>query len=297
MLELIQKHEQHSPDLLHGGTLALGLGMAVAVDHFASSHDLHALRTEAQFHTQHHPDNTETIVVLPGCQMNGKKLFDTVAPMARNANLIVADYPDRGFNIEQVCAGVAAELRTMRTERPNIICQSMGGLVLRHFLEYAEDTGLADQTEGFGSIVLDDALHDSRDIRPTYSMLLRGARAARNSWCADHIKPLLMTKSTGFSTQSHVITAADQGEFILHGPHPNGNYQSLVEQSYFVHGPAGDKVVKTDQSLLKFRGNFGPTMREITDQHRSPKSHTAGAEHTPLLLALAQYRKQQAMAA
>jgi hypothetical protein len=92
-------------------------------------------------------------------------------------------------------------------------------------------------------------------------------------------------QNDGFSAKSHIATVADQGHFIL-GQHPNGSYEDIVETSYFVHGPGRDNVVRTLQSLLKFRGRFGPSLIEAIDQSRPAGNHTAGTKHLGYLAGL-----------
>ncbi len=280
------ENQIHTSEHHHGGLATLGIGMAVAFDHLAGGHELHQLRTEPNYYVSQ-PDAKNELIVLAGCQMDGRRLSERYQAHKPNTRLVVADYPQTGLNIEQFCEGLANTLRDMRAERSNIVCHSMGGIVVRHFLEYANSTGLTDQMGGFGKVVLDDPIHDARDIRWPYNALLRGSIAMQHSWAADHIKHFVTAHDSGFSANAHIATAADQGHFIL-APHPKGNYEDIVEATYFVHGPGGDHVANTLQSLYKFRDRFGSGLIELTDNRRTAGSHTAGPQHLDYLLELSQ---------
>lgn len=285
-------HIPNNPEILGGGIAAVGMGAVLSLDRLQGSRAVREFRSYPDFYTA---DNNaaETLGLLPGCQTDGELEFDQLRSGSFNQNLVVADYPEKNFDIKQVCRGLGDAFLRLEARKPNIICKSTGGIVVRHFLEYAQESGLAEQLDGFGSIVLDDAIHDASDVRLAYRALVKGATLTRNSWVVDRLKPQIMSHIAGkdsFSNRAHVETVASEGAFINRTDHPDGDYSHLVESVYFIHGPAGDRVAKTTDAVRKFHANFPGKLVEVVDTDRAPLSHTGGKHELPLLLQYATNR-------
>lgn len=284
----IRPHLSNSPEILGGGIAALGVGAVLSIDQLHGSRVRRELRDYPEFYTTQSNDMEETLGFLPGCQVDGRAVFNRVQRHVNDQNIIVAGYPERKFDIEEVCEGLGRELINRRVNKPNFICQSMGGLVLLHFIDYAESSGLTEHTEGFGNIVLDDPIHDYSDVQKKYHLLLRAATSTRNSWMIDKLKPSVMSRLTkredGFSTNTHLETIASEGAFIMRKDHPTANYDHLVESVTYVHGPSGDRVARTQQALEKYTRNFPSKLNEIIDAARAPQSHTAEESELVTLL-------------
>lgn len=296
MLHPIQTrvHIPNSPEILGGSIAAVGMGAVLSLDRLQGSRARREFRAHPEFYTAEEPNAGETLGFLPGCQVNGRSVFNRVRSHVENQDIIVAGYPERSFDIEQICEGLGRELMNQRANKPNFICQSMGSIVMRHFLEYARINGISERTEGFGNIVFDDPIHDYTDVQPKYRLLLKAATSTRNSWIIDQLKPSVMSHITkrvdSFSNDTHLETIASQGSFIMRTDHPNGVYDDLVESVYYIHGPSGDKVARTQQALQKYRANFPTKLIEIVDQDRAPLSHTAEEAELPTLLRYANRR-------
>lgn len=284
----IRPHIPNSPEILGGGIAALGMGAVLSIDRLQGTRAIREFRTNPEFYTADNNHAGETLGFLPGCQVDGRSVFTRLSRYAENQNIIVAGYPERTFNIEQVCEGLGREIIERRAHKPNFICQSMGGIVMRHFLDYAHSSGIADYTEGFGNIVLDDPIHDYDDVQRTYHVLLRAATSTRGSWIIDKLKPTVMShvnkRGDSFSTHTHLETIASEGSFIMRRDHPNDNYDDLVESVHYIHGPSGDRVARTEQALRKYMTNFPTKLHEVVDDNRAPMSHTAEEAELPTLL-------------
>lgn len=290
----IRPHLSNSPEILGGGIAALGVGAVLSIDQLHGSRVRRELRDYPEFYTTQSNDMEETLGFLPGCQVDGRAVFSRLARHVDEHNIIVAGYPERNFDIEQVCEGLGRELINQRANKPNFICQSMGGIVMRHFLEYARSSGLSEYTEGLGNIVLDDPIHDYSDVQKTYHLLLRAASSTRGSWVVDKLKPTVMAhvirRGDSFSNNTHLETIASEGAFIMRQDHPNGNYDDLVESVIYIHGPQGDRVARTQQALDKYQHNFPTKLQEVVDDSRAPLSHTAEEADLSTMLQYTKHR-------
>jgi pimeloyl-ACP methyl ester carboxylesterase len=283
MLNHIQKYEQifkEHPFL--EGTLATAALGALTLDQFAGNKQAKIDRTEPSFHSTDN-DSSHALVVLPGCQMDGEVLFNQLAPLAPNSKLIVADYPRQGFDIEAVCEGLAQQLKENKITKPSFLCHSMGGMVMRHFTEYAEKTGLLNLTEGLGNIVLDAAPFDAQDIRPRYRLLLKAVGMAQKSWAINHIKPLFLSRGHGWSAYTPLGAIHGQGKFMV-GEHPTVHLDMHAESVSYFHGATLDPVIDTYQSIQKPWTANPANLKVFQDSERPAGSHTADLEQMGTLI-------------
>ncbi len=286
MLDSIQKHSEHL--LKHpGSVVAVALGTtALTLDHFFGIHESHSRRHSPEFYT----DSPRTralgaLAILPGCQTDGENYFQMVRSRMSGSTVIGVDYPKHGFDIEQVCEGLADSFLQARVEHPSLLCQSMGGMVMRQFMQYADQTGLADRVGGFGTVVLDSSPFDSSDIRTSYQVLLTAASAGHYSWAADHLKRRVYSSLRGSGANAHLDTIYSEGRYMkrMHDDQP---LPAIMERVVYVHGPY-DPVINSDQAAAKYEA-VAPTstfMRIIDERPMS--SHTASGPHLDTLLELA----------
>lgn len=254
-----------------GFAAALVVGTAFTLDHFFGAHETATRRTNPEFYTARQGAR-HTLGVLPGCQSDGRLFLEKLRPFAPDTTLVGVDYPKHGFDQEAVCEGLAKQLIAARAERPSLLCQSMGGMVMRHFMEYAEATGVAEKLGGFGAIVLDSSPFDGHDIRKSYRLLLEAASVGRTSWAADHIKRLINRPDTPLDT------IHGQGSF-MNAQHPDGPLPDIMDAVYYIQGPH-DHVINTPQAAQKY-ANISPLgkFQVITDLSRPEHSHTADVAH------------------
>ncbi len=286
MLSSTQKRTHQIP-LTHGlrssGVAAIAFGTAFTLDHLIGAHESQTRRTNPEFYTDSQPGRQHTLGILPGCQIDGKALFGRLLLHTPETNLIVTDYPKRGFDVEAICEGLAKQLLKVRAERPSLLCQSMGGMVVRHFMEYADRTGLAEKVGGFDTIILDSSPFDDSDIHRRYTTLLGAAAAGQNSWAANHIKPLIMQHGHGWSAHTPLSAVVSQGNF-MHAEHPNEQIPDIAGRIVYVHGPSADPVIDTEQAIHKYEQLFGNRFEAVVDMNRPPHSHTAGTPQIDFLL-------------
>ena len=255
-----------------GRAVEVALGTAFTLDQLFGARSSAIRRTNPEFYTARPDGARHTLGVLPGCQSDGKAFFDQLVPRTPNTALVTVDYPKHGFNIEAICEGLAKQLLAARAERPSLLCQSMGGIVMRHFLEYAQSTGVAEQLGGFSNIVLDSSPFDQQDVRTKYRLLLDAAAVGHTSWTADHIKRLINRPTVNLDT------IHGQGNFIR-AVHPTGPLPDIMDAVYYIQGHK-DSVINTEQAALKYadvtpHGKF----ELVTDTSRPEFSHTADVPH------------------
>jgi len=282
MLSSIQK----SPETHDGHGLALAtlvtVGAALTLDQFIGTHDNSHREANPEFHFI--DNNAEmTVAVLPGCQSDGRMLLKELQPQLHNANIIMTDYPKHGFNLEAVCEGLAKVIIEERAYRTAILGISMGGMVTRHFLHYAEQTGLAEQIGGFSNIVLDSSPYDARDIKFGYRFLLGAAKAGQSSWTADYLKQLSLARKDSSIKNAHISAIHGQGKF-MHSRHPRGPLPDIFDRLTYIQGP-DDHVINTQVAAGKYLADSPqPKSHYFIDNDRPDHSHTAEAPHYPYLL-------------
>lgn len=286
MLDSIQKHSEHI--LRHpSGVVAVALGTtALTLDHFFGAHESRSRRHDPEFYAAR-PNIRAlgALAILPGCQTDGQQYFQAVRARLPEATLVGLDYPKHGFDIEQVCEGLADNLIRARAEHPSLLCQSMGGMVMRQFMQYADQTGLADRVGGFGTVVLDSSPFDSSDIRTSYQVLLTAASTGRYSWAADHLKRKIYDSVRGSEANAHLDTIYSEGRYMkqMHDTQP---LPAIMDRVVYVHG-THDPVINSNQAALKYE-TVAPksTFTKIVDEARESPSHTASGPHLDTLLEL-----------
>lgn len=279
-------------------TIELGLSAAAAfgayeLDHYFGVHSNEERRVNPIFHTSRPDDAEKTLGVLPGCQIDGKRYFDSLGGFVTDANLVVVEYPEHGFDTEQICEGMANQLLFAKAERPSLLCTSMGGIVMRDFLNYCEDYDITDKLGGFGTIVLDSSPFDGHDIKPAYRALLTAAGVAKNSRLLDAAKRFSMRtwNKSNMSADAHLDTIYAEGEYIdaASSPQPLPDIMDMV---YYV-AAANDSVINTDQAAEKYvkiapYGKF----QYFTDYNRPARMHTARMQDFRFELNLMNLRKE-----
>lgn len=271
---------QTSPETHNGhGLVLFGLatvGAAFTADQFIGTHDNSRRGAKPEFHVIDRGAET-TVAVLPGCQSDGTMLLQEMAPELQHNNIIITDYPKHGFNVEAVCEGLAKTLVEQRAHRPALLGISMGGMVMRHFLHYAQQTGLAEQTGGFSNIVLDSSPYDIHDVHPRYRLLLSAAKAGQHSWMADYLKHLTLAHKESAMKNAHISAIHGQGKF-MYSRHPKG-FPDIFDRFTYVEGPA-DHVINTNVAAGKYLGDVPqPKSHYFTDHDRAEHTHTADANH------------------
>lgn len=290
MLTSTQKRSQIPNNFEKGIVPVLAVGAAFTIDQLFGAHGNATRRTNPEFHTARlNQGARHTLGVLPGCQTNGRMFFDSLVPLTPNTKLIATDYPEHTFNVEAVCAGLANQLIKNRAERPALLCESMGGIVMRHFLHYAQQTGVAEKVGGFGPIVLDASPFDLEDVSEHHKRLLNMASSAgvRSSMTLDFLKRQIYSHVKGpMSAGAHLDTISAEGQFMGQ-THPDGPLPDIMEAIHYVHGPS-DHVVDTNRALARYQA-IAPAGKffAVQDTLRAPGEHTALYEHQPLLLQLA----------
>ncbi len=287
MLSSTQKHSQIPNNFEKGLMPVLAVGTVFAIDQIFGAHSNATRRTTPEFHTAHlNQGARHTLGVLPGCQTNGRLFFESLAKVTPNTKLIATDYPEHTFNVEAVCEGLAKQLVKNRAERPALLCESMGGIVMRHFLHYAQQTGVAEKLGGFGPIILDASPFDLQDVHDSHKRLLTMAssKGVRSSMTLDFLKRQIYSHVAGpMSAGAHLDTIRSEGLFMGQS-HPDGSLPDIMDAVYYVHGPS-DHVVNTNCALPRYQA-ITPAHKffAIEDTLRQPGEHTAGERQLPLLL-------------
>ena len=290
MLDSIQKHSENL--LKHpGSVVAVALGTtALTLDHFFGIHESHSRRNNPEFYAVRPGVRAlGALAILPGCQTDGENYFETIRSRLPDRTVVGVDYPKHGFDIEQVCEGLADNLLRARVEHPSLLCQSMGGMVMRQFMQYADQTGLAERVGGFGTVVLDSSPFDSSDIRTSYQVLLTAASAGHYSWAADHLKRKVYSSLRGSGANAHLDTIYGEGRYMkrMHDDQP---LPAIMDRVIYVHGPY-DPVINSDQAVVKYEAVApADTFLRIVDERRPASSHTAGGPHLDTLLKLTEQK-------
>lgn len=274
---------QNGHGMAHATALALAFGTALTIDHLAGAHGNATRQANPEFYDQPCERAGQTLGVLPGCQSDGRLIFEDLSPLVTNANLVVTDYPKHGFNLDAICEGLGRALLAQRAERPSLLCQSMGGIVMRHFLHYAHDTGLAEQLGGFSTVVLDSSPFDANDIHLKYRFLLGAAHAGHRSWTADVLKQKSVAKQEGGWKNARLSAIHGQGKF-MHSRHPRGPLPNIMDRVVYVQG-SSDHVINTEVAAGKYLSVTPEGKGHVFIDHERPEhSHTAGVLHMPYLL-------------
>lgn len=275
---------QNGHGMAHATAMALAFGTALTIDHLAGAHGNATRQSNPEFHVQPSERARQTLGVLPGCQSDGKLFFNELSPLVRNANLVVAEYPQHGFNVEAVCEGLGKALVAQRKERPSLLCESIGGMVMNHFLRYAHETGVAEKLGGFGKIVLDSSPFDIHDVGLRYRGLLLGARLAKSSWSTNYLKPHV-TRAFGTHSwdETHVGAIWGQARF-MHSHQPTEQLPDIMDSLIIVQGPA-DHIINTEVAAGKYL-SIAPEGKGhlFTDYSRKPHTHCANTSQLPYLI-------------
>jgi hypothetical protein len=294
MLNSIQKH----PLLTEFGLVTAAAVGAYELDHHLGDHDNVTRRASPEFYVNHPDDAWQTLGVLPGCQIDSKRYFDSLLSFTTDTHLVVTAYPEHSFDVEQVCEGLANNLLRSRIERPSLLCQSMGGIVMRHFLDYCQTQGVTEKLGGFGSIVMDSSPFDGQDIHRQSRLLLKAAGFARSSKVLDKAKrvSMLAWDKSNMSAGAHLDTIYAEGKFI-DDTHPTNALPDIMDSVYYVHG-SNDFVINTDQASRKYE-HISPAGKfyDILDSSRPERSHTASMPQYRFQLDLAKVSTQEIYAA
>lgn len=277
---------QKSPEIHSGHGLAVAtlatVGATMLVDQVLGAHGNTSRHSEPGFHTSDTAFE-QTVAVVPGCQSDGELLYNELSPLFTNVNLIVTDYPKHGFDVKAICEGLAQTLIEKRAERPALLGISMGGMVLRHFLHYAEQTGAAKQLGGFGRVVLDSSPYDARDISLRHRFLLGTAWLTQFSYTADHLKQRSLAHADHNFKRAHISAIHGQGKF-MHGRHPKGPLPDIMESVTYVQGPR-DHVINTNIAARKYLADIPQGKGHyFTDEDRHEHQHTATPANFPFLI-------------
>lgn len=290
MLNSTQKHIPIPNSLEKGFVSALAVGTAIGIDQFLGTRGNAARRTVPEFHTTRLDENTPyALGVLPGCQTNGRLFFESLIPLTPDTKLITTDYPEHRFNIEAVCEGLAKQLVQNRIERPALLCESMGGIVMRHFLHYADQMGVAEKLGGFSAVVLDSSPFDYDDVRESSKRLATAASATgiRTSHTFDFLKRHIYGHFAGhMSADAHLDTIRSETLFMQQ-QHPDGPLPDIMDSIYYIHGPF-DHVINTDTAAPRYQA-IAPSgkFQEIVHESRRHGDHTASITQLDFVLSYA----------
>jgi hypothetical protein len=246
-------------------------------------------RSYPTFHPARLDQGQHTIGVLPGCQTNSRLFFQALDPLTPNSKLIVTDYPEHTFNIEAICENLSKRLIAARAEKPSLLNQSMGGIVMRHFLHYAEQMGVAEKLGGFGSIVLDSSPFDYADVRKGSKRLATAASlpVIRTSRTVDLLKPPIYGRIAGkMSAAAHLDTIRAETMFMQQS-HPDGPLPDVMDNVFYIHGPY-DHVVNTATAAPRYEAitPFGK-FNQVLHEARPYGDHTVGMSQLNFVLAYA----------
>lgn len=272
-IQTCEKLLEDHVSLAAGAALALG---ACTLDRFVGQLQAEAQRTEPTYHIYQPKRPSGSMIALPGCQMNGGMLHETLVTQFPDRTIVTTDYADQGFDVEQVCAGLAQHIRTLRLHQPSAYCPSMGGRVFADFDTYAEATGLLDLTEGFDQVRLDATPARAQDIRPQYKVALHAARILHDSWTANRTKPLFMGHGHEWSARTPLGAVAAQGSYLL-AEQPVHDVSSHCTSLAYTHGLKADSVVDTAASYKTYQQRTGGAIRQIRDA-RPAGHHTSVTE-------------------
>lgn len=280
-------------------TTASVAAAAIAIDQLLGMYGNSRRRSHPDFLPAHLEADHHTLAVLPGCQTNSQMFLKALEPRTPNSKLIVTDYPEKKFNIEQICENLSDRLIMARAEKPALFCQSMGGIVMRHFLRYADQMGTAEKLGGFGNIVLDASPFDYSDVRESSKLLATAASAPmiRTSRIVDFLKPHVYGRIAGqMSAAAHLDTIRSETKFMQQH-HPDTSLPDVMDAVYYIHGPF-DHVVNTDKALSRYRdvtphGKFTSVLHET----RKHGDHTVDMSQLEFVLGYAGIVNQQKLVA
>lgn len=288
MLDSIQKHSEQL--LKHPGALAItALGTAaLTTDFFLGTRESHTRRSMPEFFIASPAKSLGTIALARGCQTDGKNYLRQVRRRARGFTVVGSDYGKRGpIGGEEFCEGMGKSLKEAGAERPSFVCQSMGGIaIMREFVDYADQTGLAEELGGLGRIVLDSSPFDRSDVRGRYRALLVGATAFHYNWSLDHLKLKVCETLHKPGADAHLDTIHHEGKYMrsLGDPRP---LPAIMEGVIYINSPY-DNVINSDQAAAKYEA-ITPEGRfmHVVDTARESPSHAARDEHLDTLIELA----------
>jgi hypothetical protein len=284
MLNSIYKHEEIKNPKLATAGIAVG---TVALDILWGKLGNTNRRTYPAFHTTNRTNNDSTLGVLPGCQTSAELFFKALKHQTPNAQLVVTDYPEHTFGIEQICEEFGNQLIKARAERPSIYCQSMGGIVVRHFLHYAYQSGVAEKLGGINSIVLDSSPFDYEDVRDGSKHLATAASLFRASHTFDFLKRQIYRPIAGqMSAGAHLDTIRAETAFMRQ-THPDGPLPDIMEKVFYLHG-SYDHVVNTDTAVPRYEAiTPANKFHEVLHADRKHGDHTADTSQFDFVLAYA----------
>jgi len=298
MLESIHKHSELL--LRHPGALAVtALGTAaLTTDFLLGTRESHARRSAPEFYITGPARSLGTIALARGCQTDGKNYLRQVQRRARRYTVVGSDYGKHGpIGGEEFCEGLGKSLKEAGAERPSFVCQSMGGIaIMREFVEYADQTGLAEDLGGFHNIVLDSSPFDRSDVRGPYRALLIGATATHLNWSLDHLKLKVCKTLHKPGADAHLDTIHHEGKYMKSLGEPR-LLPAIMDNVIYINSPY-DNVINSDQAAAKYeaitpKGRFA----HIVDTSRAAPSHTARGEDIDMLIKLATAEESAYLAA
>jgi hypothetical protein len=235
----------------------------------------------------------QAVVVFPGYIMSGEQLSRAFAPFLPAGDaMVVADYAERGVDMDGLYREVTAALEVIRPARVRVYGASMGGLCAKQFLDrYARDGS----PYGPAVLVLDTAPDSAARIkRPGWvfglSSWYRGGPLTSAGWALlnqlgaqptpeDGADLRVVDEARRYSTWVGMPALTSQADFLGAAPAlRDGELTGRAERVVYLHGrdPADDPLVWVADSMVQWRRAFPGLVEVIVDGR-------AGAWHIPLI--------------
>lgn len=250
----------------------------------------------------------QTIVVLPGCRTDGRRIVDLLEPkLSRLGTTVYTAYPQNGFSLESIGQGLLRAREQTGKDRVSVLAFSMGGMVLSRL-------GADEQfRQAFGpidTVVLDSSPATYEHVSPKMQHLLEVARVARYSHAMSRLAPQIMAHEESKELADHeagmdeallrahfearvnapLDAIAGQGDFMKNCPDvPDGALAGWADTIWYVHA-IDDPIVDTRTSSQAYAKMFGQPLHDVTDENRPEANHAGGLEYPSFVASLLEHQ-------
>ncbi|UMP01616.1 alpha/beta fold hydrolase [Amycolatopsis sp. EV170708-02-1] len=236
----------------------------------------------------------QALVVFPGYIMPGDVLSAAFSRhLGLDTTMLVAQYADRGLDMDDFYAQIMVELEKLKPERIRLYGASLGGMCAREFLKRYEQSGMR-----FGkvSLILDTAPGNVRNIKRSpvlfwFASWYRGGPISGAIWAflsrfndlgvvaePDADKSLI-EEGRRRSAWAGIPALATQANFIDSFPALRPlELVGVVDRMTYIHSnnPEEDPLVRVEESIAEWNRAFPALIRVKMDDR-------SGGWHIPLI--------------